>query len=141
LDGGSARRKATTYTYNTYAYDNTNTEQTVIYVSSGIPTHEPSVREGEDSSCPRLLSWILTKDFHNMAQESMVPNCELVCVDTNVPKYEVSLLAVFLSAAFRLGTVSVRCLHRPDVCLADRCSLPVVQLCVKLVAPAAWTVR
>jgi hypothetical protein len=50
FDGGSARRKAATYTQN-----NTNTEQTHtdIHASSGIRTHDPSVRASEDSSCPR----------------------------------------------------------------------------------------
>jgi hypothetical protein len=43
MDGGSARRKAATYTQN-----NTN-----IHASSGIQTHDPSVRAGEDSSCLR----------------------------------------------------------------------------------------
>jgi hypothetical protein len=49
LDGGSASRKAATYTHN-----NTNTEWTYtgIYASSWIGTHDPSVREHED--CSRL---------------------------------------------------------------------------------------
>jgi hypothetical protein len=47
MDGGWARRKAATYTQN-----NTNTEWTHIdiHASSGIRTHEPSAREGEDGS-------------------------------------------------------------------------------------------
>jgi cytidine deaminase len=50
LGGGSARRKAATYTQN-----NTNTEymHTDIHVSSGIQTHNLSVQVGEDSSCLR----------------------------------------------------------------------------------------
>jgi hypothetical protein len=50
LDGGSARRKAATYTQN-----NTNIEQTHtdIHALSEIRTHDPSVRASEDSSCPR----------------------------------------------------------------------------------------
>jgi hypothetical protein len=46
LKGGSASRKAATYTQN-----NTNTEymQTDIHASSGIRTHDPSVWAGEDS--------------------------------------------------------------------------------------------
>jgi hypothetical protein len=43
LDGGSAGRKAATYTQN-------NTD---IYILSGIRTHDPSVWAGEDSSCLR----------------------------------------------------------------------------------------
>jgi hypothetical protein len=56
LDGGSARRKASTYTQN-----NTNTEQTHIdnHVSSGIRTHDPSVRASEGfrprGLCDRLI--------------------------------------------------------------------------------------
>jgi hypothetical protein len=48
LDGGSARRKAATYTQ-----DNTNTEYayTDILATNGIGTHDPSLRTGEDSSC------------------------------------------------------------------------------------------
>jgi hypothetical protein len=48
LDGGSARRKAATYTQN-----KTNTEKTHtdIHASSGIGTHDPSFRASEDSSC------------------------------------------------------------------------------------------
>jgi hypothetical protein len=44
LDGGSARRKAATYTQ-----DGTNTEQTHtdIHASSGVRTHDPSVRGGK----------------------------------------------------------------------------------------------
>jgi hypothetical protein len=51
LDGGSARRKVSTYTQN-----NTNTElmHTDIDALSGIRTHNPSVRAGEDGSCLRL---------------------------------------------------------------------------------------
>jgi hypothetical protein len=47
LDGGSARRKAATYTQ-----DSINTEQTYsdIHVLSGIRTHDPSVSADEDSS-------------------------------------------------------------------------------------------
>jgi hypothetical protein len=45
LDGGSARRKAATYTQN-----NTHTD---IHAFSGIRTHDPSVRVGEGSSCLR----------------------------------------------------------------------------------------
>jgi hypothetical protein len=45
LDGGSARRKASTYTQN-----NTNTE---IHALSGIRTHDPSVRANGDCSCLR----------------------------------------------------------------------------------------
>jgi hypothetical protein len=48
LDGGSARRKATTYTQ-----DNTNTERTNIHALSGIRTHDPRVRASEDSLCLR----------------------------------------------------------------------------------------
>jgi hypothetical protein len=50
LDGGSGRRKAATYTEN-----NTNTEwtNTDIHAWSGIRTHDPSVRAGEDGSCVR----------------------------------------------------------------------------------------
>jgi hypothetical protein len=52
LDGGSARRKAATYKQN-----NTNTEETHTDVdgSSGIRTHDPSVRVGEEVSCLRSL--------------------------------------------------------------------------------------
>jgi hypothetical protein len=46
LNGGSARPKAATYTH-----DNTNTE---IHASSGIQTHDSSVREGGDGSCLTL---------------------------------------------------------------------------------------
>jgi hypothetical protein len=48
LDGGSARRKAATYTQ-----DNTNRiiAHTNIHASSGIRTHDPSVRASEDSLC------------------------------------------------------------------------------------------
>jgi hypothetical protein len=48
LDGGTARRKAATYTQK-----NTNTEltHTDIHASSEIRTHDPSVRAGEDGSC------------------------------------------------------------------------------------------
>jgi hypothetical protein len=45
LERGSARRKAATYTQN-----NTNTD---IRASTGIRTHDPSVRAGEDGSCLR----------------------------------------------------------------------------------------
>jgi hypothetical protein len=47
---GSARRKAPTYTQ-----DNTNTEWTQkgIHASSGIWTHDSSVRAGEESLCLR----------------------------------------------------------------------------------------
>jgi hypothetical protein len=47
LDGGSARRKAATYTQN-----NANTEKTHtdIHALSGIRTHDSSVRAVEDSS-------------------------------------------------------------------------------------------
>jgi hypothetical protein len=50
FDGGSARRKAATYTQK-----NTNTEytRTDIHVSSGIRTHDPSVTAAEDGSCLR----------------------------------------------------------------------------------------
>jgi hypothetical protein len=50
LDGGSARLKASPYTQN-----NTNTEytHTDIHASTGIRTHDPSVRAGEDCSCLR----------------------------------------------------------------------------------------
>jgi hypothetical protein len=48
LDGGSARRKASTYTQS-----NTNTEQTHedIHASRGIRTHDPSVSAGKGGSC------------------------------------------------------------------------------------------
>jgi hypothetical protein len=50
MDGGSECRKDATYLQN-----NTNTEQTHtdIHASSGIRTHDPSVRESEDGSCRR----------------------------------------------------------------------------------------
>jgi hypothetical protein len=50
LDGGSALRKAATYTQ-----DNINTEQTHthIHALSGIRTYDPNVRESEDRSCFR----------------------------------------------------------------------------------------
>jgi hypothetical protein len=50
LDGGSARRKAATYTQN-----NTNTEKehTDIYASSVIRTQDSGVRAAEDGSCLR----------------------------------------------------------------------------------------
>jgi hypothetical protein len=48
LDGGSARRKASTYTQN-----NTNTD---IHALSWFRTHDPSVRASEYSSCLRPRS-------------------------------------------------------------------------------------
>jgi hypothetical protein len=54
LDGGPARRKASTHTHN-----NTNTKykinahNTDIHALSGIRTHDPSVRANEDSPCLR----------------------------------------------------------------------------------------
>jgi hypothetical protein len=45
LGGGSARRKATTYTQDSINPD--------MHASSGIRTHDPSVRAGEESSCLR----------------------------------------------------------------------------------------
>jgi hypothetical protein len=49
LDGGSARRKAATYTQN-----NTNTNAYIdIHASSGIGTHDTSVRADEDGLCLR----------------------------------------------------------------------------------------
>jgi hypothetical protein len=50
LDGGSGRRKPVAYTQ-----DSTNTEwkYSDSHSSSGIRTHNPSVREDEDSSCLR----------------------------------------------------------------------------------------
>jgi hypothetical protein len=49
-DGGSAHYNAATYTQN-----KTNTEytHTGIHPLSGIRSHDPSVRTGEDTSCPR----------------------------------------------------------------------------------------
>jgi hypothetical protein len=46
LDGGSACRKAPTYT-------NTDQTQTYIHALNRIRTHDPSVRASEDSSCLR----------------------------------------------------------------------------------------
>jgi hypothetical protein len=56
MDGGSARRKAATYT-------NTEYTQTDIHASSGIRTHSPSVWAGEDISClrPHGLDFIRKK--------------------------------------------------------------------------------
>jgi hypothetical protein len=49
VDGGSARRKASTYTQN-----NTNKiNASDTHVSSGNQTHDPSVRASEDGSCHR----------------------------------------------------------------------------------------
>jgi hypothetical protein len=45
MDGGSARRKACTYTQ--------NKRNTDIHVMSGIRTLDPSIRANEDSSCIR----------------------------------------------------------------------------------------
>jgi hypothetical protein len=47
-DGGSARRKAVTYT------QSKRTKTSIVM--SGIRIHDPSVRAGEDSSCLRLRS-------------------------------------------------------------------------------------
>jgi hypothetical protein len=44
LDGGSARRKASTLY-------KTNAHNTYIHALSGIRTHDPSVRASKDSSC------------------------------------------------------------------------------------------
>jgi hypothetical protein len=49
LDGGSARRKAVTYTGQHKHIINAN-----IHALGGIRTHDPSVRAGEDNSCPWL---------------------------------------------------------------------------------------
>jgi hypothetical protein len=51
LGGGSARRKAATYTHMTAQIQNKRTYN--IHALSGIWTHGPSVRVGEDSSCLR----------------------------------------------------------------------------------------
>jgi hypothetical protein len=49
LDLRSAHRKAGTYTQNNYKHRiNAHTD---IHALSGIRTHDPSVRAGEDSSC------------------------------------------------------------------------------------------
>jgi hypothetical protein len=48
FDGGSARHKTATYTGQHKHRINTN-----IHALSGIRTHDPSVREGEDISCLR----------------------------------------------------------------------------------------
>jgi hypothetical protein len=45
-DGGSARRKATTYIH-------TEQTHTDIHASSGIRAYDPTVREGEDVTCIR----------------------------------------------------------------------------------------
>jgi hypothetical protein len=64
LDGSSAHRKVASYTQN-----NTDTD---IHASSGIRTHDPSVRAGEDSSCLRprghcdrhnISYWMLNKVY------------------------------------------------------------------------------
>jgi hypothetical protein len=48
LGGGSARRKAATYTHNS---TNTEYNNKDTHASSGTRTHDPSVTESEDSSC------------------------------------------------------------------------------------------
>jgi hypothetical protein len=48
LDGGSARRKAATYTQNNTSTELTHTD---IHALSGIQTQDPRVRASEDSSC------------------------------------------------------------------------------------------
>jgi hypothetical protein len=51
LDGGSARRKASTYTeQNKHRINAYNPD---IHSLSGIRTHDPSIRENEDSPCIR----------------------------------------------------------------------------------------
>jgi hypothetical protein len=51
LDGGTARRKAVTYTQK--HKHRINLHNTDIHDLSGIRTHDPSVWAGEDSSCIR----------------------------------------------------------------------------------------
>jgi hypothetical protein len=51
LYGGSARRKASTYTQNNT--NRINAHNTDIRALSGIRTYDPSVRASEDSSCLR----------------------------------------------------------------------------------------
>jgi hypothetical protein len=50
LDGGSARRKASTYT----GQHNTGKTRTHIHAPSRIRTCDPSVRAAEDSTCLRM---------------------------------------------------------------------------------------
>jgi hypothetical protein len=50
FDGGSARRKAATFTQNNINTEYTHTD---IHTSSEIRTHDPSLRAWEDGSCLR----------------------------------------------------------------------------------------
>jgi hypothetical protein len=52
LDGGSACRKASTYTQKIIKH-RINAHKTDMHALSGIRTHDPSVRASEDSSCIR----------------------------------------------------------------------------------------
>jgi hypothetical protein len=54
LDGGSARRKASTYTQN--STNRINAHNTGIHALSSIRTHDPRVQASEDSSCLRPRS-------------------------------------------------------------------------------------
>jgi hypothetical protein len=74
LDGGSARRKAATYTQK-----NTNTEQmhTDIHALSGIRTRDRNIRADEDGSCLKafghcdrhILYWILNTEGVRLRDE------------------------------------------------------------------------
>jgi hypothetical protein len=69
LDGGSARRKAPTYTQNNTSTELTHTD---IDALSGIRTHDPSVRAGEDDSSLRLRGHcdLLNKDNGRQIRKS-----------------------------------------------------------------------
>jgi hypothetical protein len=67
LDGGSARRKASTYRTQT---QNKRIHTPNIHALSGIRTHDPSVRESENSSCFRPRGY---RDRHFVSE-----NCEQV---------------------------------------------------------------
>jgi hypothetical protein len=69
LDGGSGRRKAAIYTVRHKHRINAN-----IHALSGIRTHDPSVRVGEDISCLRPRD----QNYHLSVIEML--KCVCVCV-------------------------------------------------------------
>jgi hypothetical protein len=88
LDGGSARRKASTY-----AQGNTNRIDARRHVFSGIRTHDPSVRATEDSSClsPRGHCDRLTLLLPHINLESVLHAVNVFAVNSLNPHFRFSV--------------------------------------------------
>jgi hypothetical protein len=99
LDERSARHKAATYTHNNTTIEKTHTH---IQASSGIRTHDPSVKASEDSSCLRPRGHC----------DRSTSSLELVIVDSSALRGDGSIHCVFTAILTKVKRIYSLCMRR-----------------------------